>query len=136
MVRLALEDIEYAEPCLVEGERPGPSYTAETLEELARSHPGAELVLVLGEDALADLPNWKDPERIAAAALIAVARRSSGERAQQEAYPGARLLDVNMPRWDISATMLRERVRRGEPIDFYVPGAVVAYTARRGLYRS
>ena len=65
-------------------------------------------------------PQLEGSAALVAAALIAVARRSSGPGAAQRGYPGAKLLEVTMPRMEISATMLRQRVARGEPIDPYV----------------
>src|SRR5205807_2658113 len=59
----------------IERDRPGPSYTADTIEELHRAQPDAELVLIIGSDSLHDLPLWYQPERIVAAAeLLVVAR--------------------------------------------------------------
>ena len=75
MLRLALDEEPAFRVETLELERPGPSYTADTLEAVAEARPGDELFFIVGEDALADLPNWVRPERILELATLAVARR-------------------------------------------------------------
>lgn len=128
----------------IEVERPGPSYSVETLARLAAERPEAELYFILGEDALFDLPNWKDPAGIVSLARIAVAAR--GPASRLDALPperlerlvpglGARFVRVEMPAIGVSATDLRERVRRGGTVRYLVPEAVERYIRERGLYR-
>ncbi len=111
--------------------RAGPSYTVDTLREL-RDEGETDLVLILGSDALADLPAWREPEAIVALARLAVAARA-GEPV--EAPAGARVTVVTMPPLAISSTLVRERVRAGEPVDDLLPAAVAAHVRERGLYR-
>lgn len=141
MLRLALADNAAFRVSTVELEREGPSYTAETLETLGQQYPGAQMFLVLGEDALADLPHWHDPARILDLATVAVAARS-GEgpnlRQAEALLPGlvAKVVWLRMPIVEISATGIRERVRRGQSIRYRVLPAVEAYIREHGLYRS
>lgn len=141
MLRLALADNAAFRVSTVELEREGPSYTAETLETLRQQHPGAQLFLVLGEDALADLPHWHDPARILNLATVAVAARS-GEgpnlRQAEALLPGlvAKVVWLRMPVVEISATGIRERVRLGLSIRYRVLPAVEAYIREHRLYRS
>ena len=142
MVRLALEGIPEYEVCTLEAERPGPSYTADTLETIAGENVGADLYLLLGQDALADLPNWRHPDRIVRSATLAVARRSSPPPWQAAAevlerrLPGvlARIHWLDMPAIDITATTIRERVRAGRSIRYLVPATVKEYILRHRLY--
>ncbi len=108
--------------------RPGPTYTVETLEELAREEAG-ELVLVLGSDAAAGFGSWREPGRIRELARVVVAAKGSTP------VP-AGFEAVRMPRLEVSSTLIRERVRAGEPIRYLVPAAVEAFIFERGLYRS
>ncbi|MGI8927396.1 MAG: nicotinate (nicotinamide) nucleotide adenylyltransferase [Tepidiformaceae bacterium] len=119
--------------------RPGPSYTVDTLEEL-RAELGAEssivnrqssIVLVLGADALDDLPHWKDPARIFELARVAVAPRPG--HPAPTAGPSA--LTVEMPPLAITSSDIRARLAAGKPIRYLVPDAVAAYIAEHGLYR-
>jgi nicotinate-nucleotide adenylyltransferase len=107
--------------------RPGPSYTVETLEAL-RAEGWAELVLVLGSDAAADLPNWREPERVRALARLVVAEKPG------TSVP-AGFERVEMPPLGVSSTLIRERVRAGKPVRYLLPEAVEAFIAARGLYR-
>ena len=112
-----------------ETRRGGPTYTADTLEELhAEGH--AEIVLILGADALDDLPNWHEPERIRSLATIAVAPRAGSTAPIQSPF-----VALDMPPVTISATDLRHRVRSSKPIRYMVPAAVEAYISEHGLYR-
>ena len=141
MVRLAVADNPHFEVSTLEVDREGPSYTVDTLAALAEQYaPDAELYLLLGEDALRDMPNWKQPERIAALATVVVAPRPGGAgpgALPDSASPevAARLVVLDMPVIDISATALRERARRGLSLHNLVPAAVARYIEEHGLYR-
>lgn len=143
MVAAALAGDPYFELSLVEVEQAGPSYTVETLAALHdRLGAGVELFFILGEDALADLPHWREPARIAALAWLAVAVRGGGPAPDPETLArtvpgiGARIAPVPMPRMDISSTDIRARVAAGTSIRFLAPPAVAAYIADHGLYRT
>ena len=155
MVRLALRDSPAFEADPIELSRPGPSYTVDTLRELSR-RPGARpLWFVCGADALAELPAWRDFERLFDYAGFAVARRP-GQTGTLEALlppalagafepaPGAggwrhrsggalRLLPFEPV--ELSASRIRARVARGEGIDDLVPLPVARYIEEHRLYR-
>lgn len=112
--------------------RPGPSYTVDTLRELRREAPDDELFLLLGADALRDLPTWREPAGVAALARLVVLHRA-GEGAPEDApYPA---LPVAVTRVDVSATEVRRRAGAGETIRYLVPDPVRAIVEREGLYR-
>jgi nicotinate-nucleotide adenylyltransferase len=140
MTRLAIEENATFEVSTVEVDRPGPSYTDVTLEEIGKQHAGAELFFILGYDALADLPNWKAPARIVEQATLAVAERvgREGTVPLSGALPGfeARLVAVRMPLVGISASDIRRRVAAGRSIRYLTPDAVREYIAEHGLYRT
>jgi nicotinate-nucleotide adenylyltransferase len=110
-------------------EREGPSYTVETLERLAGDD---ELFLILGSDALADFPRWKDPERIARLVTLLVADRPGAPAPAADAP--VRMFDA--PRLDISSRELRARVARGRSLRYLVPEAAWRHIEARGLYRA
>ena len=120
--------LPWAEVSDAEVRRAGPSYTAETLERLRAADPGAEWWFLLGRDALADLPHWRDPGRILALARLGLARRGgAGEPLPGEAaaaLPGlaARVDSVPMPRLGVSASALRRRVAAGGERGRVLPG--------------
>ena len=124
----------------MEADRPGPSYTVDTLEALHASRPGIELTFIVGGDMAAALPSWRDPERVVALAQFAVAERAGHERKvileRVSAVTGAvdRVRFFDMPRLDISSSLIRRRVAAGRPIRYLVPDGVAQYIEREGLY--
>lgn len=133
----------------LELDRGGPSYTVDTLGELARAHPHDELVLILGPDALASFATWREPARIAALAeLVPVERETlddvaalataGGLAAVLGAETTAALVArrVRMPAIGIRATGLRAAVAAGRSIRYQTPRAVERFIQTHGLYRS
>jgi nicotinate-nucleotide adenylyltransferase len=123
----------------IELDRPGPSYTAETLEALHEAEPGEELTLILGADQAASLPGWHRPERVLELAALAAVGRVGWPRGEVVArlagLPGAdRVTFVDMPLIEISSSEVRARAARGEPLRYLVPDAVAACVEERGLY--
>jgi nicotinate-nucleotide adenylyltransferase len=132
MVAAAVE----GEPVLtlerIEADRPGPSYTVETLRALRAREPGREFVVLLGADAAAELEQWHEVAALPGLArLVAFTRAGSG----RPAHP---LLDqvVEAPAVEISSTAIRQRVAAGRSIRYLVPDAVAEYIAAQGLYRN
>ena len=113
-------------------DRPGLSYTVDTLAAVAAEFPGAELFLLLGADAYALFDQWRDPEGILALATIVVMVRGDEADGPDE-RPGVQVLQSR--RVDVSSTELRARVRDGRTIRGFVPDAVADYIAERRLYR-
>jgi nicotinate-nucleotide adenylyltransferase len=134
MLRLATEDNPAFEISTVELERPGPSYTADTLAFLADAHAGADLYFIMGQDALSDLPNWHNPERIAELATLAVATRE-GVPGDPPASLNARMVRLTMDAIEISGSDLRARVASGRSIRYRTPVAVERYIRENALYR-
>lgn len=104
--------------------REGPSYMVDTLRAFQAERPSAELVLLLGADAAAEFPKWREPEAIRALARVEVFSR--------EGRGGG---GVPVPRIDLSSTDIRGRVRAGQSIRYWVPEAVADYIAVHRLYR-
>ena len=119
----------------VEIERPGPSYTADTLRLLG----DGDLVLILGGDQAATLPSWHEPEEVLALADVAVAERDGGRREEiadrlAGLGGGERVRFFDMPRIDVSSSLVRERAAAGQPIRYLVPDGVADMIEARGLY--
>jgi nicotinate-nucleotide adenylyltransferase len=121
----------------IELEREGPSYTADTLEAMAAAEPGVLLWFILGADQLAGLPGWRDPERILAAARLAVVPRAGHDvRALAERVAPGRADLLEAPEIGVSSSIIRERIADGLPIRFLVPPAVEESLRREGLVAS
>ena len=125
----------------VEADRPGPSFTADTLRALHEAEPEHELTFIVGADMARSLPAWREPEAVLALASLAVAEREGVTREEVleslDGLPGvpSRVAFFDMPRFDVSSTMLRERARDGLPIRHLVPDGVAEYVQAHGLYR-
>ena len=141
MVRLAIAGDATAELSTLEADRGGPSYSVETLARLARECPTWEIHFVMGLDALLDLPNWREPARLVSLATLAVAVRG-GERLAgaelKELSPGldTRVVWLDMPDIEISATDVRRRAGEGASLAGLVPALVERYVLEQGLYQS
>jgi nicotinate-nucleotide adenylyltransferase len=120
----------------VEVDRGGLSFMVDTVRTLRARHPQAQFVLVMGEDTAATLPQWKEPEALAALVQVAIAVR--GEEPSRNARSLPRGFDarwLTARRIDLSASELRSRVRAGQTIRGLVPDAVADHIATHGLYR-
>lgn len=111
-------------------DRPPPSYTVHTLDDLGRRHPRTALVLLLGADAAAELSSWHEAQRIPQLARVVVFARPGS------AIPANPLISqvISVPALDISATEIRRRVGLGLSIRYWVPDAVAEYITRHQLY--
>jgi nicotinate-nucleotide adenylyltransferase len=128
----------------LERDRPGLSYTVDTLEELHRRQPDAELVLIVGSDSLHDLPMWYQPVRILELAELLVAARPDNPVLSAEKLGAMLKLNENaslrmqiaeVPLIALASRDLRRRMREGRSVRYLVPRAVEAYIEDRGLYR-
>lgn len=133
MVRAAVRGVDGLGACDLEIERGGHSYTADTLAELARLNPGAELFLVLGADAATGLPTWERVEEVRDLASLVVVDRP-GEPAAV-VPPGWDWTPVEVPRLEVSSTDLRDRVLDGRPLDYLLPRDVISCVRDLQLYR-
>jgi nicotinate-nucleotide adenylyltransferase len=136
MVREAARADPRFEVSTLELERPGPSYTVDTLRALHAADPDAELYLIMGVDQYKELDSWHDPERLLTYARLAVMDRE-GESAREASVdvPGARdAVFVPVQRVDVSSTAVREAVREGRDASAMLPPGVAAIIAREGLY--
>ena len=116
----------------VELDREGPSYTVDTLERLTGPD---DLFLILGGDAIADFPRWKDTDRIAELATLVVAERPGAPERAGNA-PNTSIVAFDAPRLDISSRELRARAARGRSLRYLVPDPVWRHIEARGLYRA
>lgn len=145
-VRLALcaaavEGVEGLGVSDTEVVRDEPSTTVGTLRTIHAQRPEDELTFILGGDAAAGLPTWREPAEVVRLARLAVAERSGVKRADVLAriaeIPGGEDADVafvDLPRIDVSSSLVRARVRAGRPLRWLVPDPVAAEIDRRRLY--
>ena len=145
MVELAIADEPRFEVTRIEIDRPGPSYTADTAEAFVAGHESddepIELTVILSAESFAGLPSWHDPARLLRLARIAVAPRpghpapTPGWLAQRLPGFADRVVVLEGPHLDISASDIRAGVAEGRPIEHLVPPPVAAYIEAHHLYR-
>ena len=141
MVRLAIGDKPYCKLSTMEIERAGPSYTVDTIAELrGQLEAGSELFFILGWDCLAELPKWREPSRlIKMCYLVAVPRVGYSVpalKSMEAVIPGltSRVILLDAPKVDITASVIRDRVAQGLSISHLVPEPVDKYIREQGLY--
>jgi len=141
MIRLAIADKPYFKLSTMEIERPGPTYTVDTIAALkGQLSPGDELFFILGWDNLIQLPQWREPSRlIKMCRLVAIPRvgyPTPELTSLEAAIPGLsqRVILLDSPRVDINASEIRQRVAQGLSIHHLVPEPVERYIKQHKLY--
>jgi nicotinate-nucleotide adenylyltransferase len=139
MVRRAIADNPYFKLSTLEVDRPGSSYTVDTLGLLQDQLGGeASLFFILGRDTLAELPLWKEPRKVIQLCRLVVPPRlgSRDLRHLEEAIPGLleRVIQLDMPVIGISSSEIRQRIARGMSIRYLVPPGVERYVTEQGIY--
>jgi nicotinate-nucleotide adenylyltransferase len=118
----------------VDIDRPGLTYTIDTLRDVAKERPGTELFFITGADALAQILSWKDSEELFELAhFVGVTR--PGHLLDGTGLPADRVSLLEVPAMAISSTACRARVIAGRPVWYLVPDGVVQYIAKHRLYR-
>lgn len=141
MLRLAVAGRRGLGVSAIEIKRPGPTFTIDTITELQRQYGAkTDIYFILGWESLAQLPGWREPSRlITICRLVAVPRPGHPRpdmRTLENQIPGItkKVIFLEKPYIDISATDIRGMVGRGESIDRLVPEAVAKYIKKHQLY--
>ena len=118
----------------VDIDRPGPTYTVDTIRDIAAMRPDAELFFITGADALSQILSWKDQEvALELAHFVGVTR--PGYVLSGAHLPADSVTLIDVPAMAISSSACRERVRARQPVWYLVPDGVVQYIAKHRLYR-
>jgi nicotinate-nucleotide adenylyltransferase len=136
MVRAVIAGEPRFELDRIELERPGPSYTLDTVQALRMQHAGAALFLIIGADQYAGLHTWQHWQELLGLVTLAVANRPGVMPAVDAEVLRTPHRVVPLPMLDISATDIRARVASGLPVDSLVPPAVARYIKTHSLYRN
>ncbi|MEV6286462.1 nicotinate-nucleotide adenylyltransferase [Kribbella sp. NPDC051770] len=120
----------------VDIDRPGPTYTIDTLRDLSRLYPDAELFFITGADALAQILTWRDVDEMFKLAQFVGCTRPGTEATELplDRLPMDRITLLEVPALAISSTECRARVAKGNPTWYLVPDGIVQYIAKRDLY--
>ncbi|ROS73592.1 nicotinate-nucleotide adenylyltransferase [Cellulomonas sp. PhB143] len=118
----------------VDVDRPGLTYTIDTLRDLRAQRPGTELYFISGADAIEQILRWKDADDLWGMAHFVAVTRPGHELDLAHLPPGV-VTRLEVPALSISSTDCRERARMGHPVWYLVPDGVVQYIAKYRLYR-
>lgn len=119
----------------VDIDRPGVTYTVDTLRDLHDQYPDADLFFITGADAVAEIMQWKDTATMFSLAHFVAVTRPGYLPASQMALPHGKVDMLEIPALAISSTDVRRRSANGEPVWYLVPDGVVQYIGKHGLYR-
>ena len=143
MTKIAAEGYAPFEVSDIEVQRPGNTYSFETLEALAEQNRDADLFFIVGADTICSMASWREPARVFSACTVLAAMRT--DQVDQKAFDeaadslrreyGAVILPVEIPNIGISSTDIRERVGSGKSIHYLVPDALERYIIDTGIYR-
>lgn len=133
MVEAALNGDGVFESCRIEIDRAGPSYTADTLDQVQTLYPNGRLFLIVGEDSMMDIPKWREPERILARATLLVVPRPGFDHEYPELLRGHFKL-LPFKEHEISSTEIRRRLASGQSTEDLLPSGVREVIDREGLY--
>ena len=139
LCRIAVAGDEQLDVSTVDAYVPGRSFTVDTLSRLHDRRPGDQLTFIVGGDMALSLPSWREPAAILSLASLGVAEREGVRRADITEH----LSDLgtenvhffDMPRIDVSSSLIRRLVAAGRPVRYLVPDGVADYIEREGLYR-
>ena len=134
LVRLGIGDNPRIEASNVEFNLPKPSYTVDTLAFLTEKHPDKTFALIMGGDNIASLHLWKNYEQLLANFDIYVYQRPGTELGPLATHPRVKVLEA--PLLDISATYIRDCIRKGQSVRYLVPEPVFEYLKDNTLYKS
>lgn len=133
MVRAAIYDSYTLEVSDVEFSLPKPSYTIHTLVHLREKHPDKEFKVIMGEDNLASFKKWKNYERILEDYGLYVYRRPHVQLSELTAHPNVTFVEA--PLLDISATFIRNCIRKKQSVRYLVPDVVEETIRTKGFYQ-
>jgi nicotinate-nucleotide adenylyltransferase len=140
MLQLAVKGKPGLAVSAMELDRPGPSYTVDSIAQLRKYEPGSEIYFILGSDSLAQLPDWREPARLVAMCRLVALARTGYPRPDMKKLEGKvpginkKVIFLDWQDIDVSATDIREKVSQGKSVDGLVPRPVAEYIKKHKLY--
>jgi nicotinate-nucleotide adenylyltransferase len=135
MVELAIAGIAGFSASRIELDRPGKSYTVDTLRQLHVVHPQSTFFLIIGADNVAQMSTWHDPQGILDQCTVVAGKRLATAAAVDDVL-ARQMHFIDTPLIELSSTQIRQRLRDGRAVRAMVPDAVECFIREKGLYRS
>lgn len=134
MTRLAIAGNSKFQLSTIDADRPGPTYTVDTLRDISKAYPDAEVFFITGADSISQIHTWKDSDQIwTLAHFVGVTRPGHSLEVPKSPLGTVSLLEI--PALAISSTDIRARVNAGKPIDYLLPEKVINYIYENNLYQ-
>lgn len=131
MLQLAIQDVPSFRVETIELDRPGPSFTYDTMKQLKELHPDVHFYFIIGADMVEYLPKWhKIDELLQIVTFIGVNRPSYSDDSD---YP---LIHLDIPEFEVSSSLIRERIMKGKTIRYLLPDSIIEYLKEKNLYGS
>ena len=134
MVEMAIAGIDGFSASRIELDRPGKSYTVDTLRQLRADYPHSALFLIIGSDNVAQMSTWHDPLGIVDQCTVVAGKRLAKDNEVDPALV-ARMRFIDTPLIELSSTHIRQRLRDGLAVRGMIPDAVERYVLEKGLYK-
>ncbi len=142
MVKMAINDNPYFTCSRLEIDKPDGSYTIDTITDLKNMYPGDELYLILGADSVLGIDSWYRASDLLKSCIIIAATRYDDDvaaidkkRRELQSIYGADIRILNFNRIDISATDIRERIKKGRSVRYMLPDGCIEFICIKGLYK-
>tara|TARA_B100000902_G_scaffold397227_1_gene460356 strand:- start:409 stop:978 length:570 start_codon:yes stop_codon:yes gene_type:complete len=132
MVSCAVNDIDDMFVSKIELDRPGKSFTVDTLRQLHMQCPEDSYYLIIGDDNISQISSWHDPESILELCTVVVGTRLTGEKICENRFM-KRMVLIDTPLFELSSTEIRHRLQSGLPVKGMIPESVEFYIKNRGL---
>lgn len=133
MAKLASDNAEHIKVSDIEFSLPQPSYTIDTLTYLQEKYPGKEFALIMGADNLASIKKWKNYEFLLKNYQIYVYPRPGVDLLEWEDHPS--IVITKTPQMDISSTFVRNAIKEGKNVQYFVPDQVLDFIENKNMYR-
>ena len=141
MLKLAIQDNPHFQLSLVELEREGMTYTADTLSILAQTHPDTQYYFIVGADSLLAMQQWWNPQTVFDNCIVVAACRDFVDKEQLQQHAKylennfkAKIIIIDMPTIQIASSDIRERLAQDKSVRYYIPTAVYDYINKKELY--
>ncbi|MGY4112591.1 nicotinate-nucleotide adenylyltransferase [Aeribacillus composti] len=129
MLKRAIEGNPFFQVQLIELEREGPSFTYDTVKILKERYPNEEFYFIIGSDMIENLPHWHRIEELMDMVQFVGVKRN-GYSNESTFF----VKEVEVPQFDVSSTMIRERLKNGQAVDYLLPKKVIQYIGENRLY--
>lgn len=131
MINLAINELGFGEICDIELNRGGQSYTYDTIKDFAKNEKNAKIYFIIGTDQYKQLDKWYEIDKLKKLITFVVVNRDVNYQEIEDS-----MMAIQIPRMDISSSLIRNRVKNKQPINILVPPSIHDYIREEGFYEN